>query len=93
MKFQSIPSTIDAVQFFGANHAECLAFCPAARTMSACSAGLVIQTPQADVPCAPGDWIAHHPDGSFSVIHDAQFRASFIPPPTHKVNLPLKPFQ
>lgn len=82
MKFRKKPVVIEAVEFTGRNHAECIAFCPTAfepPDKTTLGYSLVIPTLEGNHLCSDGDWIIKGVKGEFYPCKPDIFAATYDP--------------
>lgn len=77
MKFRKKPVVIEAVQFTGANDAECMAFCPLAHDPDDRRPSLIIPTLEGDMLVSLGDWIIKGVKGEFYPCKPDIFAATY----------------
>ena len=91
-QFRKKPVVIDAMQFTGDNHAECLLFCTSLVTTGIDDDGAaytranpIIPTLEGDHLCTPGDWIIKGVKGEFYPCKPDIFAATYdaVDEPAH----------
>jgi hypothetical protein len=75
--FRQKPIEIEAVQFTGKNHKECLEFCPKAYEFAASDRCLGIHTVDGVIVVPTGNWIIKGITGEFCSCDDDFFKLTY----------------